>query len=199
MCINSSRYVCCGECYVVSNVCDEPTSCLVQPIVAHWCEVMFYGCVGFRGELVFLNCDDVCMCVVTKQFELFEFVLSPFMLTLLLLGLCACVVLVVLRCVGAWVVHVVQVSSTGDVLAMTVVRDVGGVCDMCMCLARGSVGGEGCEWRRGWCLGFANHVGTGRVFNVCLCFGFSGVGSVGGQWVGGLDQGREGCGGVMCV
>ena len=29
VCINSLRYVCCGECYVVSNVCDEPTSCLV--------------------------------------------------------------------------------------------------------------------------------------------------------------------------
>ena len=33
-------------------------------------------------------------------------------------------------------------SSTGGVL----VRGVGGVCDMCMCLARGSVGGEGGEW-----------------------------------------------------
>ena len=30
-------------------------------------------------------------------------------------------------------------SSTGDVL----VRGVGGVCDMCMCLARCCVGGEG--------------------------------------------------------
>ena len=30
-------------------------------------------------------------------------------------------------------------SSTGDVL----VGGVGGVCDMCMCLARGRVGGEG--------------------------------------------------------
>ena len=30
-------------------------------------------------------------------------------------------------------------SSTGDVLA----RGVGGRCDMCMCLARGGVGGEG--------------------------------------------------------
>ena len=30
-------------------------------------------------------------------------------------------------------------SSTGGVL----VRGVGGVCDMCMCLARGSVGEEG--------------------------------------------------------
>ena len=27
-------------------------------------------------------------------------------------------------------------SSTGDVLEMSVVRGVGGVCDMCMCLAR---------------------------------------------------------------
>ena len=34
-------------------------------------------------------------------------------------------------------------SSTGDVLKMSVVRGVGGVCDMCMCLARGGVGGEG--------------------------------------------------------
>ena len=29
---------------------------------------------GFRGELGFLNCDDICMCVVNKQFELLEFV-----------------------------------------------------------------------------------------------------------------------------
>ena len=35
MCINGRRYACCGECYVVSDECDEPTSCLVQPIVAH--------------------------------------------------------------------------------------------------------------------------------------------------------------------
>ena len=34
-------------------------------------------------------------------------------------------------------------SSTGDVLEMTVVRGVGGVCDMCMCLSRSGVGGEG--------------------------------------------------------
>ena len=61
-------------------------------------------------------------------------------------------------------------SSTGDVLEMRVVRGVGGVCDMCMCLARGGVGGG-------------------------LCFG---CGSVGGEWVGGLDQGRERWGDV-CV
>ena len=37
-------------------------------------------------------------------------------------------------------------SSAGDVLEMSVVRGVGGVCDMCMCLARGRVGGVGGEW-----------------------------------------------------
>ena len=85
-------------------VCDGPTSCLVQPIVAHCCEVMYFGCLDFSGELGFLNCDDICMCVVHKQFELLEFVLGPFMLTcsmirflsISLLGPCACVVFVVL-------------------------------------------------------------------------------------------------------
>ena len=104
VCINGRRYVCCGECYVVPNECDEPTSCLVQPIVAHCCEVMYFGCFDFRGELGFLNCYDICTCDVNKQFELLEFVFIPFMLTcsmmtfisLLLLGLCACVVFVVL-------------------------------------------------------------------------------------------------------
>ena len=35
---------------------------------------MYFGCVFFRVELGFLNCDDICMCVVNKQFELNEFV-----------------------------------------------------------------------------------------------------------------------------
>ena len=74
VCINSRRYVCCSECHVVSNECNEPTSCLVQPIGAHCCEVMYFGCFGFRGEFGFLNCDDVCMCVENKQVELLEFV-----------------------------------------------------------------------------------------------------------------------------
>ena len=26
VCINGRRHVCCGECYVVSNECDKPTS-----------------------------------------------------------------------------------------------------------------------------------------------------------------------------
>ena len=72
--INSRRYVCCSECNVVSNECNEPTSCLVQPTGAHCREVMYFGCLGFRGEPGFLNCDDVCMCVVNKQPEFLEFV-----------------------------------------------------------------------------------------------------------------------------
>ena len=35
---------------------------------------MYFGCLCFRGELGFLNCDDICMCVVNKQFGLLEFV-----------------------------------------------------------------------------------------------------------------------------
>ena len=54
---------------VVSNECNEPTSCLVQPIGAHSCEVMYFGCFGYRGELGILKCDNVTMCVVNKQFE----------------------------------------------------------------------------------------------------------------------------------
>ena len=59
---------------VNSNECDELTSCLVQPIGAHCCEVVYFGRFGFRGELGFLNCDDICMCAANKQFELLEFV-----------------------------------------------------------------------------------------------------------------------------
>ena len=32
VCINSRRYVCCSECNVVLNECNDPTSCLVQHI-----------------------------------------------------------------------------------------------------------------------------------------------------------------------
>ena len=34
----------------------------------------YFGCVCFRGELGFLNCDDICICVVKKQFGVLEFV-----------------------------------------------------------------------------------------------------------------------------
>ena len=35
---------------------------------------MYFECFDFWGELGFLNCDDICMCVVNKQFEFIEFV-----------------------------------------------------------------------------------------------------------------------------
>ena len=35
---------------------------------------MYFRCVCFKGELDFLNCDDICMRVVNKQFEILEFV-----------------------------------------------------------------------------------------------------------------------------
>ena len=35
---------------------------------------MYFGCFDVRGELSFLNCDDICTCVVYKQFELLGFV-----------------------------------------------------------------------------------------------------------------------------
>ena len=51
VCIYGRGYVCCSKCDVVSNECNEPTSCLVQPIGEHCCEVMYFGCVCFRNEL----------------------------------------------------------------------------------------------------------------------------------------------------
>ena len=74
VCINSRRYVCCSECDAVSNECNEPTYCLVQPIGAHRREVVYFWCPGPRGEPGLPNCDDVRMCAVNKQPELLEFV-----------------------------------------------------------------------------------------------------------------------------
>ena len=44
---------------VVSNEHHEPTSFLLLPIGTHGGEVMYFGCVCVRGELGFLNCDDI--------------------------------------------------------------------------------------------------------------------------------------------
>ena len=66
------------------------------------------------------------------------------------------------------------VSSTADVLWMSVVRGIRGVdavCEVCMCLARSGVGGEGYERMRGLGLGFNSPVGSRGVLDVCLCFG----------------------------
>ena len=80
-------------------------------------------------------------------------------------------------------------SNATDVLGMSVVRGmtgVDGVCQMCMSLARGDVGGEWGQWIRGLGLGITNPVGTGGVLYVCPCLG---CGGIGGEWVGGMDQG----------
>ena len=53
-------------------------------------------------------------------------------------------------------------SSEDDVIEMSVVRDVVGVCDMCMCLARRGVG------VRGLGLCFTNPGGTGES-GICVC------------------------------
>ena len=58
------------ECHKVECAVTSP----VRTIVAHCCKVMYFGCFDFRGELGFLNCDDICMCVVNRQFVLLEFV-----------------------------------------------------------------------------------------------------------------------------
>ena len=43
--------------------------CLVQRIGAHGGEFMYFGCFCVRGELGFLDCDDICTCFVSV-FEL---------------------------------------------------------------------------------------------------------------------------------
>ena len=130
VCVYGRRYVCCGEFYVVSNECYEPTSCHVQHIVAHCCKVMYFGCCDFRGELGFLNCDDVCMCVGISSLSSSSLFMSPFMLncsvmrflSLLLLGLCACVVFVVLWYLWSVCEVVVVPYVVGAVVAVTVMH-----------------------------------------------------------------------------
>ena len=81
-------------------------------------------------------------------------------------------------------------SSTGNVLEMSVVSDVGGVCDMCMYLARAvCVERGGGEWMRGLGFGFTNHLGTGGVWDACLRFDCGSVDGVCGEWVGGRGLG----------
>ena len=50
------------------------SNALTDCAIAHCCEVMYFGCFGFRGGLGFLDFDDICMCVANMQFELLEFV-----------------------------------------------------------------------------------------------------------------------------
>ena len=54
---------------VVVNVMLSLTSVMIPPPATygtHGGEVLYFGCVCFRGELGFLNCVAICMCVVNK-------------------------------------------------------------------------------------------------------------------------------------
>ena len=53
----------------------NPPPALYSISAPHGSEVIYFGCICFRcicfrGELGFLNCNDICMWVVNKQFEL---------------------------------------------------------------------------------------------------------------------------------
>ena len=52
VCINSRRYVCCSECDVVSNECNEPPSCLVQPSVRTDVKLCIFGVLALGVSLV---------------------------------------------------------------------------------------------------------------------------------------------------
>ena len=111
------------------SVMSPPSSCLVQLIGRHCCEVMYFGCFDFRGELGFRNCDDVCMCVVNKQLELLEFVFESVYVDLqydeinltftagyvCLCGVCSPVVVICLpvrflTCICLWQISQIQTS-----------------------------------------------------------------------------------------
>ena len=55
---------------------QQPNPFIVQPIGAHGFEVMYFWRFYFRGELGFLKCNAICMCVVNTQFELLELVFN---------------------------------------------------------------------------------------------------------------------------
>ena len=58
---------------LISVTTSPPALCnLSARTVVKLCTLGVLNC--FRGELGFLNCDDICMRVVSKQFELLEFV-----------------------------------------------------------------------------------------------------------------------------
>ena len=52
VCINSRRYVCCSECDVVSNECNEPTSSLVHLSVRTDVKLCIFGVLALGVSLV---------------------------------------------------------------------------------------------------------------------------------------------------
>ena len=136
VCIDGRRYVCCSECNVVSNECNEHTSCLVKPIGTYGGKVMYFGCGCFRGELGFQNYDDICMFVVDKQFELLEFVFDSVYVDLQYgeISLTFTTGSVSLCCVCSHMVvfEIVVVLYVDAVVSVTVVRVLLFVLHVCM-------------------------------------------------------------------
>ena len=109
----------------------------MQPVGTHGGEVMYFGCVCFRGKIGFLNYDDVCMCVVNKQPELLEFVFDSvhadlkydeISLTLTVGSVSLCCV-----CGRLWsVCEVVVVPYVDTVANVTVMRVLLSVLQVCL-------------------------------------------------------------------
>ena len=97
---------------------------------------MYFECVCFMGELGVLNSDDICMCVVNKQFELLEFVFDFVYVDLQYLShfyYWVCIIVLCLwSCGRLWsvceVVLVPYVDAVVDVTVMRVLLFVFHVC-----------------------------------------------------------------------
>ena len=78
-------------------------------------------------------------------------------------------------------------SSTCDVIEISVMKGVGGVCDMCMCLTWGDLGGE---WVTELGLDFTHSGGTWGKWDVCVLvtvvLGESGVAAWAKVWEDGV-------------
>ena len=60
---------------------QQPNRCICNIWVSTVVKLCTLGIFFFRGELGFLNCDNICICVVNKQVELLDRAcLIPFIL-----------------------------------------------------------------------------------------------------------------------
>ena len=124
--------------------------------------------VCFRGDLYFLNCDYICMCVVNKQFEFLEFVCNSLYVALKY--------------------NQIYLTFTVGYVCLC------GVCSHCVALGLsvtlcGGCGGcGGCDTCTGVCVGceYAERVrGCERYGNACVVDGGGAVAmSVGHEYVG---------------
>ena len=74
VCTYGRRYVCCSECYVVSNECNEPTSCFVQPIGTYGGKIMYFGCVFALGVMSCLLHLHLHLQVKESKSQLFSYI-----------------------------------------------------------------------------------------------------------------------------